>query len=1003
MRNKILSVLTFFAFSTFLFAQNGSFHGVTGVVVDDEGLPLPGAVVQLDGTRNVAVADLDGLFEIQLFSDRNSCISVTFLGMDEVKMTVSPQQTKLRIQMKSNNQLNEVVVTGYGVVQQKETLTGSAFEMTAEKITKLPAARIDNLLIGQVPGLRVIESTTTGGRTSLKIRVRGDGSLSASNEPLWVIDGVPVFTGTKNNQVTGTSYTVSPMSFIDPEDIESMTVLKDASTTALYGADGANGVILVTTKSAKGKESRFSASLKYGVASIDRSTTIKRLNGAQFLELAREGWLNSGRNADLFPYQDNEYNTYSTTDTDWYKVYCGLGQNTQANFSATSGSDRIDNLFTASYYANKTCYTGNYQRRLSFRNKTTFRFTDQFNIQANIAGTYNHNDIFTIYSSYDEIPPIFDPYDANGEYRLYNYYLDDSGKMTQKKFFANKLPEREYSDNYQQSGTIDANARASWKPVNGLEISALFGASLMNNYEATYSDSRTLSGLSDSGNNGFSRRSGVFSNVTDSNIRANYNRTFNSRHNVQGMAGVEFTDKHNQFVYATGNGFINDSIKEINYAETTTRKGSSNAYHNRSLSFMGFASYSYDSRYTVTLTARRQGYSSFSEYSRWGDFLSLGFNWNVKKEKFFNSDVISTLNVKASYGNNGNSRVDTAASYGSYAMSDGYYYGGTAGAVQSSPANPGLSWENTYITNIGANIGFKNRVNFSLEFYKRRTADLLYSGRVSAVITDGSVTRNVGEITNKGVELTVMATPVREGDFSWDLEFNGSKNWNMITKLYQGMHTGFFTSVWMEGASKDAWWLVRWAGVDPTNGAPMWYDKDGNLTYSFSYDNRVLLPQYSQEPDLYGGMTNTFRWKRFSARVVMDYTIGGYDLFYLLDDGYDCIGDNPAVEALDHWRNPGDAALNPKFSYKNNTNSTLGSTRNLYRMTSVQLRNLVISYSLPKDFSKKLGMRGVEVSIIGDNLYLWTPAQSAKRNSYKTLKYSEGMIRTVSGQLSFQF
>lgn len=376
MRNKILSVLTFFAFSTFLFAQNGSFHGVTGVVVDDEGLPLPGAVVQLDGTRNVAVADLDGLFEIQLFSDRNSSISVTFLGMDEVKMTVSPQQTKLRIQMKSNNQLNEVVVTGYGVVQQKETLTGSAFEMTAEKITKLPAARIDNLLIGQVPGLRVIESTTTGGRTSLKIRVRGDGSLSASNEPLWVIDGVPVFTGTKNNQVTGTSYTVSPMSFIDPEDIESMTVLKDASTTALYGADGANGVILVTTKSAKGKESRFSASLKYGVASIDRSTTIKRLNGAQFLELAREGWLNSGRNADLFPYQDNEYNTYSTTDTDWYKVYCGLGQNTQANFSATSGSDRIDNLFTASYYANKTCYTGNYQRRLSFRNKTTFRFTD---------------------------------------------------------------------------------------------------------------------------------------------------------------------------------------------------------------------------------------------------------------------------------------------------------------------------------------------------------------------------------------------------------------------------------------------------------------------------------------------------------------------------------------------------------------------------------------------------------------------------------------------------
>ena len=999
-QSKILCVLAALCVSTLLFSQ--TYRQVTGKVLDTDDLPLPGAVVMVAGTKTVAVADEKGSFSLRL-SDAKNTLNVSFLGMEDVSVVVGPEQSSLTIRMKANNMLEEVIVAGYGVVQNRENLTGSAFEVKSEKIAKLPAARIDNLLAGQIPGLRIMESTTTGGRTSIKIRVRGEGSLSASNEPLWVIDGVPIYTGTKNNQVYGTSNTVSPMSMIDPEDIESMTVLKDASTTALYGADGANGVILVTTKSASGKGARFGASVKYGISSLDRSTTVKRLNGKQFLELAREGWANAGKDPALFPYQDNEHNTYSTTDTDWYSVYCGIGQNMQASFNASSSSDKIENYFTASYYTNKSNYIGNSQQRVSFRNKSSFKFTDSFNIQVNLSGTYNHNDIFTIYSSYDEIPPIFDPYLENGDYRLYNWYYDDTGEMVQKKFYANKLPEREYNDNYQRTGTVQANARASWKPFKGMEISAVLGTDLMNTYEATYSDSRTLSGMSSSGYNGYSRRSGVFSMVSNGNFRANYNRTFSGKHSVQGMAGIELTDKRNEYLYATGNGFMNDSIKEINFAEASTRKGSSNAYHNRSLSYMGFASYSYDRRYTITLTARRQGYSSFSDYSRWGEFLSLGLNWNVKAEPFFNVDPISTLNVKASYGNNGNSRVDTSASYGSYSISDGNYYGGAAGAVRGTPANPGLSWENTYITNFGFNLGFWHRLNFSAEYYNRRTADLLYSGRVSAAITSGSVTRNVGEITNHGFEFTISGTPIDNGDLTWNIELNGSKNWNLITKLYKGMHTGFFDYVWMEGASKDAWWLVRWAGVDPTNGKPMWYDIDGNLTYTFSYDNRVLLPEYSHEPDLYGGLTSTLRWKNLSARIVLDYTLGGYDLFSLLDDGYDCISDNPPVEALDHWRQSGEAAMNPAFIYKNDSKSLISSTRNLYKMTNVQLRNITLTYSVPKNLCKVINLKGLELSLIGDNLYLWTPGQSSKHNSYKTLKYSEGMTRTVSGQISLQF
>ena len=229
-QSKILCVLAALCVSTLLFSQ--TYRQVTGKVLDTDDLPLPGAVVMVAGTKTVAVADEKGSFSLRL-SDAKNTLNVSFLGMEDVSVVVGPEQSSLTIRMKANNMLEEVIVAGYGVVQNRENLTGSAFEVKSEKIAKLPAARIDNLLAGQIPGLRIMESTTTGGRTSIKIRVRGEGSLSASNEPLWVIDGVPIYTGTKNNQVYGTSNTVSPMSMIDPEDIESMTVLKDASTTAL--------------------------------------------------------------------------------------------------------------------------------------------------------------------------------------------------------------------------------------------------------------------------------------------------------------------------------------------------------------------------------------------------------------------------------------------------------------------------------------------------------------------------------------------------------------------------------------------------------------------------------------------------------------------------------------------------------------------------------------------------------------------------------------------------
>lgn len=352
----------------------------------------------------------------------------------------------------------------------------------------------------------------------------------------------------------------------------------------------------------------------------------------------------------------------------------------------------------------------------------------------------------------------------------------------------------------------------------------------------------------------------------------------------------------------------------------------------------------------------------------------------------------------------GNSTVDSSVSYGSYSLTTSNYYGGILGATQSSPANPGLSWEKAYSTNVGIDIGLLKRLEIKLEGYNKISTDMIYSGRVSSVITDMSVPRNVAEMTNSGIEVSIVSTNIKNADFEWRTSFNGSRNWNKITKLYKDTYSGFFDSAWMVGQSKDALWLVKYAGVDPTNGAPMWYDKKGNLTYTFSYDDRVFHPNYRNTPDFIGGMRNTLTYKGFVLNISLLYQFGGWTKFSKhIDDGSSIITDNGPIEMLDHWQKPGDVTMNPKLLYKNSYHATVNSTRNLVNTTCIRLNNVSLTYNLPDRAVKAMRMRSIDVSIIADNLYTFTPGQSRKRNSYKTLMVSGGITRTVSAEFSFGF
>ena len=981
-------------------------YTVSGTVTDSQGEPLVGAFVLVKGTKYGVATDLDGKFSISAPVSADVTLVFQYMGMENQEFKVTRSQT-INIQLKGDNTLNEAVIeAGYGVVQKRSDMVGSAFQVDSEKFKTLPASRVDNLLQGMVPGLDIQESTNSAARTRYSIRVRGDASLNADSEPLWIVDGVPIYTGSQGS-VNGMSYTVSPMSFINPDDIESITVLKDAATTSIYGADGANGVILVTTKQSKGDgKVRITASMKYGISKVDPSTLIKLLNAEQWWGLAKAAWSNAGYDLAYFPYQDNEYNSYSTTDTNWYDVYLGCGNMRQFSLNITSGGEKAKHYLSLNYYGEDFIRKGNDQNRFTIRDRAQYQFTNRLAVDMNVALSYNVNNVFPISDSYYRNIPIFSPYEIDGVTpRMYNYYSSetDSYNPKKRKFVYSSVPEREFSDNVQRGMEFDANATLSYKIIEGLKFSSMLGVNAINALELIYNPKTTLNGQTSYEQEGTSRRAAAFDYTWNSINRLNFDRRF-GKHHTSALLGIELVDTERRSLYATGSGFANDHIKEVGYAFDESRYGSSSASNSRSLSYLGTLSYSYDNRYYISASYRRQGYSSFSTYSRWGDFSSIGISWNAHNEAFFNIPFISRLKVKASYGNSGNSRVDTSTAYGTYTYGTGTYYGGQMGATQGSAPNPGLSWENTYIGNLGLDLGlFNNRIDLQLEWYTKYTTNLLYKGRVSSIISDGTVMRNVGEMENRGFEVSLNTVNIKSPGFKWTTDFNGSVNRNIIRKLYKGTHTGFFDYVWMEGASKDAWWLSRWAGVDPASGSPMWYDADGNVTYVFSYENRVLLPEYNKEPDFRGGMRNVFTFGDFSLMAFMTYTIGGWELLDFGQDGYDIISFNTVVEDLDYWKQPGDVSNNPKPVYKTETGSKRSSTRFLYSKTCVQLKNVSLTYSIPESFCKKLMLSGATATLIADNLYTWTPDQSRDRNSYKTMRYPAGLTRTFSAQLTLNF
>lgn len=966
---------------------------VRGIVVDAQGAPLIGVTVQQKDTKNMCVTDLDGRYTLTVKGSLPVTLTFSYVGMKKLTQRVaSTAEQTVRMQDDAAIIKDVVIVGAYGTMQKRSDLVGSAYQVGSKELENLPKGRLDTMLDGLVPGVKIdINSDSPdNSRPRFNVRVRGEGSLSASSEPLWVVDGVPMFTGGTTNQMPGQNYTISPLSFLNPDDIESITVLKDATATSIYGADGGNGVVLVTTKKGREGKTSVSVNVEYGIANIDRSTAPKVLNAQQFMELARESYANAGLDPRAFPYQDNALNQFSTTDTDWLDVYYDTGSTFQGNVGVNGGSDKAKYYLSGAYYQNQSTIKGNKQQRFSMRSNLDFQLHQKVKLTTILSASYNVNDLFNMGRDFYENLPIFSPYNPDGTLRLYNRMVsgvDADGNPVFKDYkFFNSVAEREQNENTQKALYVNANFSLKYDILPGLSYTGQFGVDFQSNLEQMYSSQKNWSGTSVIGQEGYSTRQSAHVSNWNTIHRLNFNRTF-GLHTIGVLAGFEAGSRDYTVVGATGSGFINDYIQDVSYADS--RNGTNYSNTTRKASFLGQVSYSFDHRYYLTFNARRDGNSQFGSDVRWADFASVGVSWNVHNEKFFKIPWITVLKLKASYGANGNSRLGSQEALGLYSYGESYAYNGNNGGTQSGTPNHTLSWETTYKTNLGFRLELLNRFDIDFDWYNHHTKNLLSNLDVSRTTGDTKVYRNVGELRNRGFDLTLTTKNIvsqKEDGFRWTTELNLAHNTNVLLKLYNGIQKNFGTYSYIEGYDVSTMFLVRWAGVDPADGSPMWYDKEGNITKQYSADNRVAGD--NSHSDVTGGMTNTLSYKGFSLRFLLNYQFGGYAFTSfgrsMFSDGLYSSSQNQAVEQLDRWQKPGDVALSPKPIWGVSTSSVMNSTRYLYNKTLIRLQNVVLSYRFERDLIKPLGLNQCVVSLIGNNLFAYSPYASSDHNSYKT-------------------
>ena len=930
---------------------------VRGRIVDAAtGEPIIGASIHVKGNKRIgAVSDMQGGYTLS--AAPGVTLVISYIGYETLEVRATEKEQVIQLTENSKT-LSELVVVGY-TTQRKESLTGAMISLKDTKLKDMTTPSVSNLLNGKAPGVYVAPGSGQPG-SSAAVVIRGQATLNGNTRPLWVIDGVIV--GDDPGQ-------------LNPQDIEGLTILKDAASTAIYGSAGANGVVVVTTKSSRSGKLRVSASVRAGLSRLNNGN-LRMMNGAELYD-----YFASTGNASTIPFP--RWKPALRNDNfDWWALATRTGISQDYNLTIQGGSETMNSLFSLGYYDEKGAVKGFDYKRYNFRLKTAYKPLDWLTIRPMISGAMQTSDDreYSVSAMYSMLP--WDsPYDADGKPvpHMYSGWVNSNSTNYIRDLQWNHAEGR----NYEFMGNLDFDAR----------ITPWLTFSSVNNYKYVHSTSH---GYQDPRSSGGESVQGRITEYHGQVARRYTNQkllTSNSwgLHNLNGLLAYEFNDYWGKSTDVYGTGFVPGfEVLDIT-AKPERAKGGIAEWAVQSV--FANARYSYDNRYLVEGSIRRDGASNLGSRAKYGTLFSISGGWNIHRESWFGVKAFDQLKLRASYGSAGNRPSALYPQYDLYSIASNY--NGQPGMLISQIGNRDLTWERTYTAGIGLDASlWENRLRLTLDLYSKKTDNILYNVPVTSLTGVTHVYRNIGKMDNRGIEVAIGGDLIRTKDITWSLDLNIGHNANKLTDIFRqydpsGQYiakpviigdgsgiAGSATRILEIGSPIDTYYMPQWAGVDPEDGRPLWYkeDADGKKVTTKNYAEAKYYKLGSAAPKVFGGITTSLRWREFDLSATFGYALGGQIYNYSRQEldsdlAYTDRNQMALQKGWSRWQKKGDIATHPRALYNNKDNGNKASSRYLENNSFFKLRTLTLGYNLSLP---QLKIQTLRIYLNAENLLTFT-------------------------------
>lgn len=973
---------------------------VSGTVSDSSG-PLPGVSVLKKGTAQGTETDFNGKFSLN--ANTGDVLIFSFVGMANVEKTVQSSNNVINVQLKSDeNILDEVVVVGYGT-QSRRKSTDNIVKISSKDIENIPTPSVMNSIASKATGVKVVQ---TNGKVEggISFNIRGQSSIGAGTQPLYVLDGIPLINDDESNNGSPTN----PLLTLNSNEIESIDILKDASAASIYGARGANGVVIITTKKGKDGKAKFNVNLSNGVSVA--SNTREWLNADEYIELFTESAANSGWASQA--YVEARFDRYSngtwrekTYDTDWQKEALRTGYTRDLNFSVSGGNEKTSYFFSTAYNDTKGIVRGNDLQKIGGRINVSHKLLNKLTLGSSLA--FSRASINRIANDNAFVTPL----QAIALAPISPTHID--GEPFRNTTYANFLLEDKYSNYKTIIKRLTGGLTSKYDFTSDLSFNTNFGYDLYLQTEDQFRGRRAPF----QSTNGEAYASNVDSELYNISNYFSYDKKIGDNNDLNVILGTEFTRGDRRFTSVTGTQFPEEGFQSLSSAASITAgSGSFTSYS--FLSYFTRVSYSYMNKYLFKASYRRDGSSRFGKDRKWGNFSSVSLGWIISNEDFLTDNkTLSFLKLRASYGTLGNSEI---GNFRSQNLFGAFSYNKLPGISLTQAGDSSLGWEVSNQLDLGVEYGFlDNRISGDIVYYTKDTEDLLFRRNLPRSSGASIITQNIGRLKSKGIELSLKTKNIIKENFNWMTNFNLGQNNNEVVSLPDGTDQISGRNILREGVPINSFYLIEYAGVDKDNGDALYYkntvnannEVDRSTTNDVSEAQRVIAG--NPNPEWIAGLTNTITYNNFD----FSFTFGGEWGASIYNNGgrfQSANGDwfdNQTKDQLTRWQKPGDITNVPQARL-GLSNGTAHSTRYLQNADFIRLRNVALGYSLPKDIVNKVGFEKVRLYMSGLNLLTFTDydgydpesrSDANTANNVGEVFYSAPAAKTISVGVNIGF